>query len=192
MSVKIGKRGKFQILLVVLWLLLVVLLSSEKLTFADRSVESVAQVSGDVQVEQTNTKAETPRIDPNMIDLLTDGKLAGIPFGLGTSKQVIVSKWGTPDQIQNLTTHELLYYAKHGCFFSVEASNGQVIAIGSYQSSLDVTPAELKEIAGTPFSEGEDAMDGGWLTMYRAGKNEVYFNSSDKNSPITSWLLKGQ
>lgn len=144
--------------------------------------------------EEDNRKQETVK---NPLEPLSEGKIDGIGYSLGTECKKVLTDLGKPD---DEGTTEGNYYYMYGnvTYFSdsMDENEGNITAI-AIRDSIDICgtkvgmkPAEIKKILGQPFSEGTDEGEEGWVMTYEVKKGlYLSYFSDNENSPVTAVLF---
>jgi len=119
-------------------------------------------------VEQNQPIQEVPKPQNSILDIIGEGKLPGIEFGIGASCKEIVNKMGKPKDQEFFEGGLYLDYDK--VIFltdSDESYNGKVTSISIYEGQIfgvkvGMKPSEIKKVLGKPSFEGiskeEDAV----------------------------------
>lgn len=144
--------------------------------------------------EEDNQKQETVK---NPLEPLSEGKIDGISYSLGTECKKVLTDLGKPD---DEGTTEGNYYYMYGkvTYFSdsMDENEGNISAI-AVRDNIDICgtkvgmkPEEIKKILGQPFSEGTDEGDEGWVITYEVKKGlYLSYFSDNENSPVTAVLF---
>jgi hypothetical protein len=132
---------------------------------------SQVDASSTVQTQQVSTQQQNhPKLLKQTKQLAVEGKVINSEsFGLGSSHDAIVKKWGKPDEGSD---RDNLFYEKRRIIFFGKVGHTTEI----YSNDLrydEITYKEVKKALGKPVKEvkGEDAI----YVTYPAGKHTLEF-----------------
>lgn len=128
-------------------------------------------------------------INQDFIQSVSHGKLPGIEFGIGDSRNDILEKWGEPQHIgSRQTQYEAWFDFQY--FFTGPQNTVGYIGIGG--ETIKHTVQEVKDVLGEPKHEGISLIEEGWELSYTFGEYALYFSADKKEGTITYMGLKKQ
>lgn len=116
-------------------------------------------------------------IDFEWIEKGYEGQLDHVDLQLGTTKEELVSKRGTPIDTGYYEGGE--FYQYEDVTFFVNPETNTVVAIAMNIADKQTTIKDLKRALGTPDVSEENKMEDLWMLEYRLGKNILMFESKD-------------
>ncbi|RAV21593.1 stalk domain-containing protein [Paenibacillus contaminans] len=139
-----------------------------------------------ISIEQTNLSKKLP-LDKDFLSYASEGKIKGIEFGIMSSKNEVMQKWGEPQKTGSWQTQ---YSAWFDYYYFFGNSDNSVSAIRVGGDTVKYTVDELKKVIGEPIQEGLNDIESGWYLYYEAGDNQVFFNADSKDGVIKYLTLK--
>lgn len=148
-----------------------------------------------------------------LLESARQGKIDGIDFGIGSSTDKVIEKWGLPDEYDYfLGGLYFRYDDKKVLFFtSAEKDNeeiihGEIMCIGVFEENKEIfnvkigmTFDEIIAVLGEPTyentleqNEESELLAGTWTIVYDTGKCKIEFVSSTERGPVDSVYLWGE
>jgi len=142
--------------------------------------------------EEKPTEENLPQ-EHDFFELLREGRVENIEFGIGTKTETIISKWGKADMEDYFLGGTFLTYGNITFFTDATDYTGKVAVIGIsentnvFSAKVGMTFNEIKKILGAPAAEiksgTEDELYGGdWCLVYESGEYKVSFMAKYKSS----------
>lgn len=144
-------------------------------------------------VEQNQPIQEVPKPQNSILDIVGEGRLPGIEFGIGASCKEIVNKMGKPkdqdffegglyldyDKVIFLTDSDESY---NGKVTSISLNEGQIFGV-----NVGMKPSEIKKVLGKPSYEGKNEEEGAiYQLRYNVKGYTLLFASEKEDSPTLS------
>lgn len=146
--------------------------------------------------EDTNTITidDTPlskklQLGEDFLGAAAKGKLLGIEFGIGASKEDVFLKWGDPHRSGSRQTHFDAWF-DYNYFFS--GPNQTVGAIGVSGKTIQYSVDEIKKSLGQPIYEGQSMVEDGWEINYTVGEYMLFFVADKKDGTTHYMTFKKQ
>ncbi|CAG7626163.1 DUF4309 domain-containing protein [Paenibacillus allorhizosphaerae] len=139
-----------------------------------------------ISIDQTNLSKKLP-LDKDFFSYVSEGKIKGIEFGIGSNKQDIVKEWGDPQKTGSWQTP---YYSWFDYYYFFGNPDESVSAIRVGGDTVKYSVVDVKKIIGGPIDEGVNDVENGWYLYYEAGEYQVFFNADSKNGMIRYMTLK--
>jgi len=155
-----------------------------------------SQLAPDHQIE-TKPSAEVVAgesyFDDEFKQLAAEGKLKGIPFGIGTMMKEIIDTWEEPNESGFYEGAKYYIYDECTFFSDVNGQKVTVVVIQGEKFSWDEIPTltEVRSLLGTPEEEiNESDIDEEWSMGYQFGNYWLYIASDGPDHAIAYIFLK--
>ncbi|MDD9268171.1 DUF4309 domain-containing protein [Paenibacillus sp. GCM10023248] len=160
------------------------------LRYAAESMGKLARYNEEtrtISIDDTNLSQKLI-LDSKFLTAASQGKLSGIEFGIGASRQEVLSKWGEPHKTGSWQT---AYSQWFDYYYFFSNPNERVGAIRVAGHSIPYSAAEVKKALGTPDAEGIDEVAGtGYYVHYTAGEYELFFLAGSQDSAVNYMTFK--
>lgn len=156
------------------------------------------QPANEIQVrqpaaEQNKPKQEAPQTPNSGLELVGEGRLPNIEFGIGASCKEIIDKMGKPIEQDYFEGGLYLDYGK--LIFLTdgdESYNGKVVSISLVEGQLfgvnvGMKPAEIIKVLGKPSFQGKNEDEGAiYQLRYNVNGYTLAFTAETEDSPTLS------
>lgn len=129
-----------------------------------------------ITVQDTNLSRKL-QLDSGFLLAAANGKLQGIPYGIGAPREEVIREYGEPQKTGSWQTAYEAWFDYHYFFSGPKESVGAIRVSGdSARYSID----DVKTAIGLPLYEGMDDGESPWYLYYEAGEYQLYFIASGK------------
>lgn len=134
-----------------------------------------------ITVQDTNLSRKL-QLDRNFLSEAEKGKIQGIPFGIGASREDVIREWGEP---QRTGSWQTAYDAWFDYYYFFGNADRSVSAIRIDGETVRYSIDDVKKAIGLPLYEGQDdVVESGWYLYYEAGDYQLFFKATRKDGVI--------
>jgi hypothetical protein len=189
--------------LLISFIFLLILYSGNKIPIENNGInnQTLNQNLNNIDNNSSRNVDEEEEYNP-ALELLYNGSMDGIEFGIGTNSIDIIEEWGEPNQKVNfmgglLLVYDDIYFFTDGFILNKEITYGKVTEIyytgeeSIYGIQIGTALEQVKETLGSPNNTyishySELYIDDNLIVNYRAGEYEANFEIDDESEMVHS------
>ncbi|WP_160848706.1 Ig-like domain-containing protein [Pontibacillus yanchengensis] len=141
-----------------------------------------------------DTAKEDSYLDSEFAQLLTEGKMKGMPLQTGVTKQEVKDEIGTDFETADVEGADIMSYPDKGYGYGYSIKSDYIHVLANYVSDMDLHREDLIQVLGEPTSEGVNTIGSdNYIMIYEnIGDNYkllVDFETKEKSSKLVDISL---